>query len=171
MAQPIKWWVTIKSVVCWHVCHPAVICHVCASRCSIKHVFCRCHYTTCLVAWSYCGLVHTVQSSSHDTFLLLFLWVPLFLWTFFLLCCTSPFFPGCCHLSSLTLLWFWRHLMFCFCFFSWDCNVNRCFYIHKYPSVTEKYFPNMVGALSTVWLTDRWESYGLFKMIYVTVVV
>jgi hypothetical protein len=91
VAQPMKWWVTNKGIICRHVCHPAVICHSCTSRCSVKSAFCRCHYTTCAAAWLYCGLVHTIKSSSQDIFLLLFLWVPIFLWTFCLVCCTSPF--------------------------------------------------------------------------------
>ena len=68
IAQPIKWRVTSKDIVYRHVCHPAVICHVCTSRYSIKSAFWRCHCTTCRAAWLYCGLFHTVESSYQIVF-------------------------------------------------------------------------------------------------------
>jgi len=103
MAQPIKWWVTSKGIVCRHVCHPAIICHSCASRCSIKPLFRRCHYyTTCAAAWLYRGLVHTIESPSQDIFLLISLSSP-FPANILSYVLYFSLFSGCCLLlSSLT---------------------------------------------------------------------
>lgn len=101
VAQPIKWWdVVIKGIVYWHACYLTIIFHICMSTGLTKPMFWRCRYTTCFAAPFYYGLVQTIKPLSQHTLLLLFVLVPLFLLTFFRLCCAFPYF-ACCHLSSL----------------------------------------------------------------------